>query len=66
MLHRSDFDEIKIQAILPLSYTTMQLCPKGCCYDEVTVYLDIGEIAVVERHMINMYELNRDYKLLIE
>jgi hypothetical protein len=61
---QSVYDDLKIQALRPMTYNAMKVCSKGCCYDEVTIHLDTGEIAEVERFMIDQYELNKDYILL--
>ena len=59
----SIYDDLTIKALKPMVIKKMQMCSKGCCYDEVEVHLDIGQMAEVERFMIDAYDIDEDYTL---
>jgi hypothetical protein len=61
---KTDYDDILIEALRPLSLKIMKMCKKGCCYDEEVVSLEIGETVETERYTLEAYDEGIDYRLI--
>jgi hypothetical protein len=63
---KTDYDDLLIEALQPLSLKIMKMCKKCCCHDEEVVNLGIGEIIETERYTLESYDEGIDYRLLTE